>query len=90
GKLATGADKVYEVSIASMLENPKTDMVLAILLALPASYFNVREVFSKFAPRLERNHCWCLSKATRIQSDILANSVVTIYLWSEQVCLQQC
>lgn len=44
--LGAGSDKVHRVAIGSMLECKQVDCVLAILIALPPSYFDVKGVFS--------------------------------------------
>ncbi len=46
--LGAGAEKVHKVSIGALLRDPNVDMVLAIILALPPSYIDVRKVFSEF------------------------------------------
>jgi acetyl coenzyme A synthetase (ADP forming)-like protein len=46
--MGAGAEKVHRVSIGALLKDPNVDMVLAILLALPPSYIDVKKVFSEF------------------------------------------
>jgi len=46
--MGAGAEKVHRVSIEALLRDPNVDMVLAILLALPAAYFDAKKVFSSF------------------------------------------
>ncbi|MGC8675881.1 acetate--CoA ligase family protein [Fervidicoccus sp.] len=46
--LGAGAEKVHRVSIGALLRDPNVDMVLAIMLALPPSYFDAKKVFPEF------------------------------------------
>jgi hypothetical protein len=71
-----------------MLENPSVDMVLAILLSLPASYFNVRDVFSNFTDLMKQKPLLASIEGDRIGeewSDILEEMRVPTFIGANSV-----